>query len=181
MEAPMFHHFPFGDVGHGRQHGRFFEKGEFKYLILELLKEKPSYGYEIIKALEDRFHGLYSPSPGVVYPTLQMLEEMGHVTAAERDGRKVYSITEAGLRFLDEQRETAEGIGERMSQWFGQGSHREWREALRDLRHSLRELHQLVMHEARTADAAKLRRSGQALARARQELEAILTEQPERR
>ena len=52
--------------------------------------------------------------------------------------------------------------------------------ALRDLRHSLRELHQLVMHEARTADAAKLRRSGQALARARQELEAILTERPER-
>ena len=175
----MFHHFPFGDFGHGRHHGRFFEKGEFKYLILELLREKPSYGYEIIKALEDRFHGLYSPSPGVVYPTLQMLEEMGYVAAAERDGRKVYSITEAGLRFFDEQKETAEGIGTRMNHWFGHGFQREWREGLRDLRYSLRELNQLVMHEARTSDAAQLRRAGQALALARQELEAIFTERPE--
>ena len=96
----MFH-------GFGFRAQRFFQKGGFKYLILDLLKEKPHYGYEIMRALEEKSHGFYMPSPGVVYPTLQMLEEMSYVTSAEQDGKKVYTITEAGLNYLDEQKKSA--------------------------------------------------------------------------
>ncbi|HUL23055.1 MAG TPA: PadR family transcriptional regulator, partial [Thermodesulfobacteriota bacterium] len=60
---------------------RMFHRGDFKYLILDLLKIKPRYGYEVIRELEERSHGFYSPSPGVVYPTLQYLEDTGHVTS----------------------------------------------------------------------------------------------------
>lgn len=180
----MFDRFPF-DHGpyHGRHcdeggphHGRFFGRGEFKYIILELLKEKPSYGYEIIKAIEERFHGLYTPSPGVVYPTLQMLEEMSYVSAAESEGRKVYSITEAGLAFMEEQRQTAEDIGERIGEWFHRGSGREWREALHDLRHSMGRMQKLIEHEVRTADAGRIGRVRIVLTDAYRDIETILTE-----
>ena len=67
---------------------RLFQRGNFKYIILQYLRDKPSYGYEIMRALQERFHSFYAPSPGTVYPTLQMLEEMGHVTAREQDGKK---------------------------------------------------------------------------------------------
>ncbi len=63
------HFFEFGEFG---RRTRMFEKGDFKYILLDLLKEKPSHGYEIIRALEDRFHGFYVPSAGSVYPTLQL-------------------------------------------------------------------------------------------------------------
>ncbi len=65
-----------------------FERGDIKYVILDLLRERPSYGYEIIRALEERFGGLYTPSAGTVYPTLQMLEEMGYVTSSQSEGEK---------------------------------------------------------------------------------------------
>src|SRR5690349_12278082 len=76
-------------------------RGDMKFLLLEILKEGPRHGYEIISGLEGRFRG-YRASPGSVYPTLQMLEEGGFVTSEEVDGKKVYTITEAGLKLLDE-------------------------------------------------------------------------------
>ena len=89
-----------------------FQKGDLKYVILDLLKDKPRYGYEVIRELEERSHGFYSPSAGVVYPTLQMLEEMGYASAAEQDGKKVYSITDEGRQFLTERKDFTEEIGE---------------------------------------------------------------------
>ena len=74
-------------------------RGGMKFLLLEMLKEGPRHGYELISALESRFRG-YRPSPGSVYPTLQMLEEGGFVTSQEVDGKKVYTITDAGLELL---------------------------------------------------------------------------------
>ena len=68
---------------------QMFERGDLKYVILEQLKDKPAHGYELIKALEERFGGFYAPSPGAVYPTLQMLEDMGYVSSVQQDGRKV--------------------------------------------------------------------------------------------
>ena len=62
--------------------------------MLQLIADKPRHGYEIIKAIEDRLAGTYSPSPGVVYPTLTMLEELGHVTMAEQDGKKLHTLTD---------------------------------------------------------------------------------------
>jgi DNA-binding PadR family transcriptional regulator len=103
----MFHRpfFPF------ERHARIFEKGDLKYVILSLLKAKPSHGYEIIRALEDYFHGFYTPSAGSVYPTLQMLDDMGYVSASERDGKKVYTITDEGLKFLEEQQDVIKNQG----------------------------------------------------------------------
>jgi len=95
-----------------------FQKGDLKYVILDLIKDKPRHGYEIIRELEEMSHGLYTPSPGAVYPTLQMLEEMGYATAVERDGRKVYTITEAGLDFLTERKDSADEVRSQMkSRW----------------------------------------------------------------
>ena len=79
-------------------------RGDIKFLLLEIIKEGPRHGYEIINGLESRFRG-YRPSPGSVYPTLQMLEEGGFVTSKEVDGKKVYTITEAGLNLLEERGE----------------------------------------------------------------------------
>ena len=106
----------------GRGHRRrqqFFESGEMKYVILRLLEEKPRHGYEIMKALEERFGGWYSPSPGTVYPTLQLLEDQGYVRAVEAEGKKVYHITEEGKAFLHEHREFADDIFDRVREMVG--------------------------------------------------------------
>jgi DNA-binding PadR family transcriptional regulator len=84
----------------GTRRSSSFQKGDLKYVILELIKDTPRHGYDIIRELEEQSHGLYKPSPGVIYPTLQMLEEMGYASSTEQEGKKVYAITEAGKEFL---------------------------------------------------------------------------------
>lgn len=91
-----------------------FQRGDLKYIILDLIKDKPRHGYEIILELEEQSYGFYKPSPGVVYPTLQMLEEMGYTSSAEQEGKKVYSITEEGRRFLTKQKDIADGVRSQM-------------------------------------------------------------------
>src|SRR5215213_5133423 len=86
-----------GQWGGGPGRGRVFGHGDLKFVILNLLAEKPRHGYEIIKELEERFAGTYSPSPGTVYPTLSLLEDLGYATARLEEGnRKVYEITDEG-------------------------------------------------------------------------------------
>lgn len=97
-----------------RRRGPVFESGEMKYVILRLIREKPRHGYEIIKELEERFAGWYSPSPGTVYPTLQLLEDQGLVRSAEADGKKVYHITPEGEAFLEKHHDTIESIFDRV-------------------------------------------------------------------
>jgi DNA-binding PadR family transcriptional regulator len=95
--------------------GRMFEQGDLRYVVLRLLEEKPRHGYEIIKALEERFNGTYAPSPGVVYPTLQLLEDLGYARMVPGgEGKKVYEITDAGRAHLAENRETVDSIFERI-------------------------------------------------------------------
>ena len=85
----------FGFGGGGRE--RLFDGGDLKLVILQLLADKPSYGYELIKTMEERLAGGYAPSPGVVYPTLTMLEEEGLATVSTSDaGKKVYTVTDTG-------------------------------------------------------------------------------------
>lgn len=108
--------------GFGRGHrggfGRIFEQGDLKYVILRLLEEKPRHGYEIIKELEDRFGGAYSPSPGTVYPTLTMLEDLGYARArADEGGRKAYEITPEGVAYLKEHSATVDSIFERIARF----------------------------------------------------------------
>ena len=94
------HHTGRHGFGGGRM-GRLFEQGDLRFLILTLIEEKPRHGYEIIKAIEDKLLGLYSPSPGVIYPTLTLLEEMGYATVAQAEGnKKLYAITDEGRAFL---------------------------------------------------------------------------------
>jgi len=98
----------------GKRRRQFFESGEVKYVILRLIREKPRHGYEIIKALEQETGGWYTASAGTVYPTLQLLEDQGHVRIVETDGKKVYHITPEGEAFLAEHRDVLDDILERV-------------------------------------------------------------------
>jgi DNA-binding PadR family transcriptional regulator len=93
-----------------------FEQGDLKYVILQLLSEKPRHGYEIIKALEEKFAGAYAPSAGAVYPTLALLEDLGYATVnLEEGGKKVYTITDAGRAYLVENKSTVDDVFDRIS------------------------------------------------------------------
>jgi DNA-binding PadR family transcriptional regulator len=93
---------------------RFFGAGDLRYVILQQIAEKPSHGYEIIKSIQERLGGSYAPSPGVVYPMLTMLEEMGHATVVSEGARKLYTITEEGSQSLAENKAMVEAIFARM-------------------------------------------------------------------
>jgi DNA-binding PadR family transcriptional regulator len=83
--------------------GRFFDHGELRHVVLALLAEQPRHGYDIIRAIDQRTGGAYSPSPGVIYPTLQLLEDVGYAAPATGDdARNSYQITQQGRAFLDE-------------------------------------------------------------------------------
>ena len=97
-----------------RGRAQMFEAGEMKFVILRLLREKPRHGYEIIKALEEKFGGCYTPSAGTVYPTLQLLEDQGYIRGMEEDGRKVYHITPEGEALLDSRRDDVDEIFDRV-------------------------------------------------------------------
>ena len=108
----------FAGISRHRGHrggGRMFEQGDLKLVILRLLEEKPRHGYEIIKELEQRSGGRYAPSPGTVYPTLTMLEEMGYASSTEEAGRKVYSITDEGRKYLTANQGTVDDVFERLA------------------------------------------------------------------
>jgi DNA-binding PadR family transcriptional regulator len=98
----------------GRRSGRLFDHGELRLVVLGLISERPRHGYEIIKEIEDRVAGTYSPSPGVIYPTLTMLEELGHATVAEADGKKLYAITADGTAYLAANRTALDNALRRM-------------------------------------------------------------------
>src|SRR5580658_8614693 len=107
--------------GRGFGMGRKLASGDLQLLILSLLEEKPRHGYEIIKELDERSKGFYAPSPGMVYPALTYLEEIGHATVAVDGARKLYRMTEAGAEHLEKNRTTADAlfaqfrkVGERM-------------------------------------------------------------------
>jgi DNA-binding PadR family transcriptional regulator len=169
----MYHRQHFGSWGRDRM----FQKGDFKYLILDLLMDKPRHGYEIIRELEEKFHGFYSPSPGMVYPTLQYLEETGYVTSREQDGKKIYTITDEGLKFLEEQSNTVDGIKDHMkSHWWGWTS--ELGEQFRDVMVEYGEMGRLLGRRVRGMNKDKLRAIGEVLKKAYSEIEKIIAEEP---
>ncbi|HPY41474.1 MAG TPA: PadR family transcriptional regulator [Thiolinea sp.] len=114
------HEAAFEGRGRGRgEHGgreRMFEAGALRLVILHLLQERPRHGYEIIKAIQELTQGVYSPSPGMVYPSLTLLEDMGQAVASEQDGKKQYSITEQGEVALKEQEEALKKTLQRVQQ-----------------------------------------------------------------
>jgi DNA-binding PadR family transcriptional regulator len=121
---------------------RLFDNGELRLVILQLISEKPSYGYEIIKAIEERLSGGYAPSPGVVYPTLMMLEEEGYAAVSATDGsKKLYAATAQGREYLETNKATLKAIFGRMdhaSKVFGRGKAPQIARAIMNLRFALK-------------------------------------------
>lgn len=108
------HRSPFGLFGTRR---RIFGQGDVRLVILKLISEKPSHGYEIIKAIEDRLGGAYAPSPGIVYPALTLLEEQGLIRVDSTDGpRKLYAITPEGETVLERNLGLVEAIFGRIAE-----------------------------------------------------------------
>ena len=96
--------------------GRIFDQGDLRWVILKMISEKPSHGYELIRAIEERLGGAYSPSPGVVYPTLTLLEDLGYITAAQSDGaKKAFSITPEGTTALADNTPAVDSIFQRIA------------------------------------------------------------------
>ena len=115
----------YDDVRRGRRHrhhrggrfglGRLFAHGDLRLVILHLIAEQPRHGYELMKAIEERMSGSYSPSPGVIYPTLAWLEDMGYAAAeAEDAGRRRYRITAEGEAFLTANRAAVDALASRI-------------------------------------------------------------------
>ena len=124
----------FGGSGWGGRHGmgggetmragRMLAQGDLQLIALALIAEQPRHGYEIIKVLEEKTSGWYSPSPGIVYPTLTYLEEVGYVTSQSEGAKKLYTITEEGRAHLQANRDHADAlldrlatVGERVARW----------------------------------------------------------------
>jgi DNA-binding PadR family transcriptional regulator len=138
--------------GGGRRHGmggwergfggRMFGPGDLRLVLMVLLEERPRHGYDLIKAVEQSFEGAYAPSPGAVYPTLSLLEDEGLLSSAADDSNKrVYSLTDAGKTWLDENRAAANGVMDRMRlaarAMTGQIAPETVREALQTLRQAV--------------------------------------------
>lgn len=164
----MFEHF-----FESAKRSRIFAKGDIKYVILDLIKDKPSYGYEIMHSLEERFQGFYSPSAGSVYPTLQMLEDIGYVNSAERDGKKVYTISDKGKEFLIEHKEVVYGIKNHMRDWWGESNRDEIRDTFRELRSLVR----LVSRKPHRLSGAKLKKIRAIIAGTYQNIEKVIDEE----
>ncbi len=95
--------------------GRMLAQGDLQLIALALIAGQPRHGYEIIKLLEEKTSGWYSPSPGIVYPTLTYLEETGYVTAQTEGSKKLYTITDQGRAHLEANRDLADTVLERLS------------------------------------------------------------------
>ncbi|GGF43863.1 PadR family transcriptional regulator [Youhaiella tibetensis] len=94
-----------GRFGDNLRIGRMLASGDLRLVALYLIEEQPRHGYDLIKAIEEKSHGLYSPSPGVIYPALTYLEEAGYATASQEGNKKAYTITEEGRTYLNDNRE----------------------------------------------------------------------------
>lgn len=172
---------PWAGKGFGRRFGpphggRRFGRGDLKYVILDLLKEQPRHGYDVIRALEERFQGFYSPSPGSVYPTLQLLEDRGFVTSTQSEGKRVYTITDDGRNFLEESASEVDDVHSRMHAGWETYSKADVRNLVKDVRHLAQDLMGQFAGGA-LHDPEKMRRLREAIARARTDIESIFKDE----
>ena len=126
-----------GREGFGRGESRLFDAGDIRLVVLKLLGEQSSYGYQLIKTMEERLGGGYTPSAGVIYPTLTMLEEEGLALVSISEGKKVYALTAEGKQFLQANKERVDELFERIeaaSQGFRRGRSPEVMRAFMNLR-----------------------------------------------
>jgi len=165
--------------GRGFRAGRKLGAGGLQLLIIALLKEKPRYGYEIIKGLEERSGGFYAPSPGMVYPALTYLEELGHATVKDDGAKRLYRITGEGEAELEKNREAADAMLERLTrigqkmervrEVFSGGEAGEEEESAPELKAARRAL-KMALREKHAAPRAEQKRLAEILDRATREI-----------
>lgn len=167
-----------GEHGFGRAFGRQWlgggwggprraRRGDVRIALLRLIAEKPMHGYDLIRDLEERSGGMWRPSPGSIYPTLQMLEDEGLVKSEEQDGKRVYTITDAGRKELDERA----GRGEDAPWEFGPAA-----EGLGALREAGFQLAAASMQVARAGSKEQREKTAEILVEARRKVYALLSE-----
>ena len=148
----MGHGGPGGRGGRGERAERVFGRGDLPLIVLALIEISPRHGYEIIKAIEERCGGAYAPSPGAVYPTLTLLEEQDHVTSSESaSGKKLYTITELGRAYLDENRAQVDGILARLDMFARVQAKNALPERVRQAMHTLK--HALLLNKSSWSEA----------------------------
>ncbi|MDO8035125.1 PadR family transcriptional regulator [Janthinobacterium sp. SUN128] len=141
-----------GGRGRGERAERVFGRGDLPLIVLALIEISPRHGYEIIKAIEERCGGAYAPSPGAVYPTLTLLEEQDHVTSSESaSGKKLYTITDLGRAYLDENRAQVDGILARLDMFARVQARNALPERVRQAMHTLK--HALLLNKTSWNDA----------------------------
>jgi DNA-binding PadR family transcriptional regulator len=161
--------------------GRMLAQGDLKLLALALIAEQPRHGYELIKLIEEKTSDCYSPSPGVIYPTLTFLEEAGYVTAESEGAKKRYTITEDGRAYLEENRDVADmvlarlaAIGSKVARMRRRWGEREDEEARQDVPKlvdaALDNLRAVTLKRLETDDAEAETRIVEILARAAQDI-----------
>lgn len=185
-----------GGGGNMFRAGRMLADGDLRLIALSLIADGPRHGYDIIKALEELSSGIYSPSPGVVYPTLTFLEEAGYATSTTEGNKKVFAITDAGRAHLEENRDTVDGVleqierfGRKMAkarEWFNWaddapvGRGRDDRHALRHEFHAMRRRIRAALAEIVEAPAETQREALDILNRAADELTELARRGPSR-
>ena len=161
-----------GGFGGGRER---LERGLLRYVILSVLNDGPRHGYEIIKQLEEKTGGWYSPSPGTLYPTLQYLEDLGQVRSEQEGEKRVYHLTESGHAELDKQHSSVEGFWARFRERVPSGANmHEMRfagDALKDL---LRTVGGGLRSGALAQDPEAVRKIRAALERCQSEVREII-------
>lgn len=173
---------------HGRDHGKHLgdemfsrgwgdehrtRRGDIKFLLLELLSEHPSHGYDLIKEMEKRYGGFRRLSPGSVYPTLQMLEEGGYLTSEQESGKRTYTITDQGRQLLAErvQQDTSDTPWDAFKN-FVKGKPQE----LIELRNVATELASVLIQVARSGNVERINRVRELLEQVKREIYSILSE-----
>jgi DNA-binding PadR family transcriptional regulator len=185
-----------GGGGNMFRAGRMLADGDLRLIALSLIADGPRHGYDIIKALEELSSGIYSPSPGVVYPTLTFLEEAGYATSTTEGNKKVFAITDAGRAHLEENRDTVDGVleqierfGRKMAkarEWFNWaddapvGRGRDDRHALRHEFHAMRRRIRAALAEIVETPAETQREALDILNRAADELTELARRGPSR-
>lgn len=147
--------------------GRRARRGDVRAAILSLLAEEPKHGYDLIRELEERSGGRWRPSPGSVYPTLQLLEDEGLVTGQERDGKRVFTLTDAGRTELEQRRERGEADPWELGP-LGEG--------VTQIGDAMFQLAAAAMQVGRTGSAAQRTQAAEILADTRKRLYALLAE-----
>lgn len=150
---------PGGRDGEGRGPGRgrrMFGPGDLRLVLLALIEQEPRHGYDLIKAIETAFGGGYAPSPGVVYPNLSLLSDEGLISGVEAGGKQVFTLTEAGKTWLDENRAAVDGVMQRMALAAKLVSGEQTPEVVREAFHTLRQAVQMKPGGWSEAETAKV-------------------------